>query len=149
MTALTQDASLTADERACADLRRRGWRPDQIARHLGVDREIVREHLFAARKKGALQDTAALLDHLAVPLAIDNVIEQLMAGDVPTSLEVLKGRGHLRQHTRQDGTAGGPTMMALQLKIEMPAGASVVEPDALIGQVVGVPRVVAAAADTE
>jgi hypothetical protein len=80
-----------------------------------------------------------ILDHQAVPLAIDNLMKGLEENDKEYTLEVLKGRGAFRTHSHQASTASvGP--MHLQIQVELPAGAGGNVIDVTAGQVTGKPR---------
>lgn len=96
--------------------------------------EHIRQVLYLARKEARLADVTGLLDHRAVPGAVDNLIKGIDEGDKEYSLAVLKGRGAFRNFERTDAD----TKMSLEISIEG------LERDdrktAVEGTIVGMPR---------
>jgi hypothetical protein len=120
-------------------LRLVGLNPGQIAERLGLERSTVNQYLYIARMKGKLTDVGPILDHAVVPMAVENLIAGLEAGDKEYTLEVLKGRGAFRSHSANVSTgSAGP--MHLQIQVELPKGASGTVIDVIPGQVMGAPR---------
>lgn len=120
-----------------------GWSYKQIADYLTqqegrpVTGDAVRSALYRLRKSGALVDTEQKLAHLAVPMALDVVVDKLDQGDERIAVETLKGAGIFRAHSqvKQDSTS---TKMELQVKFVKPEG---VESEPVIeGQIVGRPQ---------
>lgn len=120
-------------------LRILGLSSSQIADKLGIAVNTVNQHLYVARAKGKLSDVGAILDHQAVPMAMDNVLAGLAEGDKEYTLEVLKGRGAFRTHTHQAST-GSTGPMHLQIQVELPKSAHGTIIDVGAGQVMGKPR---------
>jgi hypothetical protein len=120
-------------------LRLVGMTVPQIAEKLAMAENTVRSHLYVARAKGKLTDVGPILDHQAVPLAMENLLNGLEEGDKDYTLEVLKGRGAFRTHTHQASTGSvGP--MHLQIQVELPRGVQGNVIDVTPGQVMGKPR---------
>lgn len=120
-------------------LRLVGMRIPDIAEKLAITENTVRQHLYVARAKGKLSDVGPILDHQAVPLAIENLINGLEEQDKDYTLEVLRGRGAFRTHTHQASTGSvGP--MHLQIQVELPSSAHGKVIDVVAGQVMGKPR---------
>jgi hypothetical protein len=120
-------------------LRLVGMSVPEIAERLAIAENTVRSHLYVARAKGKLMDVGPILDHQAVPLAIENLMNGLAEQDKDYTLEVLRGRGAFRTHTHQASTGSvGP--MNLQINVELPKGAHGNIIDVMPGQVMGKPR---------
>lgn len=111
----------------------------KIADQLQVDVNEVRRVLAEARRLSKLSDVGPLLDNIALPQAVDNLIEKLEAGDLPATLATLRGRGAFRNFERSDNV---DMQLQLSVQIETPKGfeAGGDVPAVLQGSVVGVPR---------
>lgn len=121
-------------------LRVLGLSAPQIAEQLGIAVNTVNQHLYIARAKAKLSDVGPILDHHAVPMAVENLIAGLEEGDKDYTLEVLKGRGALRTHTHQAST-GSTGPMQLHIQVELPKGGNAHVIDVMpTGQVMGKPR---------
>jgi hypothetical protein len=81
-------------------LRLTGATIKEIAKEVQADEVTVRKYLALAAQTAERNDVGILLDHHAVPLAVDNLIEGLRAGDKQYTLKVLEGRGHFQKHSR-------------------------------------------------
>ncbi len=124
---LTKSAQTAALFRKAVALRLADWSIPDIAQELGCAPGFITRLFVEFRQKVDLEAIAARLDQTAVPLAVDNLIHGLLAGDKDYTLETLKGRGVFQRHT-----AGGDGMVARelpQLRVEFvtPAGAARVE----------------------
>lgn len=110
----------------------------KISEQLGVDVSEVRRVLAEARRLSKLSDVGPLLDNIALPQAVDNLIEKLEAGDLPATLATLRGRGAFRNFERSDNV---DMQVQLSVVVEPPKGVDVANmPDVIQGSVVGVPR---------
>ncbi len=77
------------------------------------------------------------LDQIALPLATDNLIHGLLAGDKDYTLETLKGRGKLRRYTNADETVHHD-LPTLHIQFEPPAESAGYTPEQIaLGRVVG------------
>lgn len=102
---LTRLAAQDEDIRVLATaLRLRGYPIQTIAVGLDVPASRVRRVLKQARLDGNLHDTLADLTTEALPLAIEQLIEKLHAGEPWAIKETLRGMGAFRTYTQQDGT---------------------------------------------
>lgn len=118
-----------------------GWSYRQIAEYLSkrrgqsVSGESVRAALYRLRKGGALADTEAKLTHMAVPVAVESLIELLSKGNKEAVIETLKGVGLFRQF-QSIKQEGAPSKMELVVTFQRPEGESreIVE-----GSIVGTP----------
>jgi len=124
-------------------LRMAGFNVHQIVNKLQLDQTTGPDHvrmvLFHARKAAKLADVGPLLDHMAVPIAVDNLIEGLKTGDKDYTQAVLKGRGAFRNFERTEGD----TKMSLEISVE---GLDAAHQKRVVeGSVVGMPRVERAA----
>ncbi len=75
--------------------------PD-IAARLGVAASTVIGWFTAHRRAVDLDAIDVMLDRTAVPLATENLIHGLLAGDKDYTLETLKGRGVFKRHAAGD-----------------------------------------------
>jgi hypothetical protein len=69
---------------------------NEIAADLGVSSATIRGWFATHRRKVTSDEIDMDLDQIAVPLAKENLIHGLLAGDKDYTRDVLKGRGHLR-----------------------------------------------------
>lgn len=100
-------------------LRASGWSVRDIAAELAVTPSTITGWFTSHRRHVAIEDINAQLDQIAVPLATENLIHGLLAGDKDYTLETLKGRGQLRRH----GEADKPPERSLpELRIVFEAG---------------------------
>jgi len=120
-------------------LRILGMKASEIADKLAISVHTVNQHLYVARSRGKLSDVGPILDHVAVPLAMDNLIKGLEEEDKEYTLEVLKGRGAFRSHSASV-SSGSVGPMQLQIQVELPQGAHGKVIDVGVGQVMGKPR---------
>lgn len=120
-------------------LRLVGLTAAQIAEKLCISPHTVNQHLYIARSKGRLADIGPILDHMAVPMAVENLINGLAEQDKEYTLEVLKGRGAFRAHSA-NVSSGSSGPMQLHIQVELPKGASGAVVDVIPGQVIGRPR---------
>lgn len=81
-------------------LRLAGHTIKEIAEITAVGKDAVTRYLARASEVAERNDVGMLLDYHAVPLAVDNLITGLRAGNEKYTLKVLEGRGHLQKHTR-------------------------------------------------
>lgn len=98
-------------------LRVEGWSIADIADRLAVSAATVTGWFSTHRRHVAADHLDALLDEIAVPLATENLIHGLIAGDKDYTLETLKGRGQLKRHTEGDGKPQ-TTLPALSIVFE-------------------------------
>jgi hypothetical protein len=128
-----EDSELAA---RCIALRILGHSMADIRAETGVKPHQLLRFLRVARERQELQDIGPVLDHVALPLAVDNLVAGLEAGDQKYTLATLGGRGAFSKHSKSE-TAN--TDVKLEIHVEMPdrIGAPVAVID---GQVVGVPR---------
>lgn len=112
-----------------------GLSNNEIAKRLGVTRTYVLELLAKAQASGmkAVRAAEDVVDEVALPLAVDNLVTGLKQGDRDFTLETLKGRGVFR---KQDGSPAPMDIPALAIKIEAPDGTVAT---AITGTIVGVP----------
>lgn len=127
-------------QRALA-LRAQDWSVPDIARELGVESSTVVAFFREHRRAVDLATVDQELDKIAVPLATENLIHGLIAGDKDYTLETLKGRGHFRRHSDTVNRGDG-TLPTLQIIVEHPVGSvGLPEPRELLGgKIVGLPR---------
>ena len=120
----------------CIALRMLGYTVRDICAETGVPTRQLHRFLKMARERQGLQDIGPVLDHVALPLAVDNLVKGLEEGDQKLTLATLNGRGAFSKHSKSE-TAN--TDVSLEIRVEMPdrAGAPIAVID---GQVVGVPR---------
>jgi transcriptional regulator with XRE-family HTH domain len=100
-------------------LRATGLSTVEVAKALGVSPHTVTGWLTAHRRTLAAGEIDALLDEIAVPLAAENLVHGLIAGDKDYTLETLKGRGQLKRHTAGDEKPTG-ALPALSIVFEAP-----------------------------
>lgn len=123
-------------------LRVEGHSNREIARALGLKNErVVSRLVHMAKVKGGFSDVLDRVDGLAVPQAVENLIEGLRDGDKEYTLETLKGRGVFRQHSQVKSEGGAAPSNVMLVKIEMPQmPAGSLPPAVGAGQIVGQPR---------
>lgn len=115
----------------------RGWTHAAIGERLGgMKRLAVANMLSRLRRRGVLGDAEEVLDTVAVPLAVENVVAGVAEGSETYTLATLRGRGQLRAHVAGAGAAAAvPT--SLTVVFQMPGGEA---RGVFGGQVVGVAR---------
>jgi hypothetical protein len=115
-----------------------GYSYKKIGETLQVELAEVRRVLGEARRLSKLSDVGPLLENIALPQAVDNLIEKLEAGDLPATLATLRGRGAFRNFERSDNV---DMQVQLSINIEQPPGvAPASQPSVIEGSVVGIPR---------
>jgi Sigma-70, region 4 len=122
-------------------LRLEGFNVPQTADILGVSIGTVRVTLREARKDATIDSQLDRLDKVAVPLAVDNVIHGIEAGDKDYTRDVLTGRGVFRSFKSSEVQVRRTT---LELKVitVAPAGGGVL-PAVRPGAIVGTPETLA------
>jgi AcrR family transcriptional regulator len=100
-------------------LRVQGLSMHEIGRALGVDPGTVTGWFATHRRTLAEGAIDAMLDEIAVPIAAENLVQGLLAGDKDYTLETLKGRGQLKRHTAGDVVPTG-ALPALSIVFEAP-----------------------------
>jgi hypothetical protein len=105
-------------------LRAQGFAVPEIAESLRVAPPTVVG--WFAKHRRQLADTAVddALEQTAVPLATENLIHGLLAGDKDYTLETLKGRGKLRRYSQGEQVHDGE-IPALVVRIENADGSKV------------------------
>lgn len=98
-------------------LRAEGASVNEIAAELGVSSVTVTGWFTTHRREISTDKIDAMLDQIAVPLATENLMHGLLAGDKQYTLETLKGRGHLRQ---KDAPAPPAELPALRIEFAFP-----------------------------
>lgn len=88
-------------------LKASGYSSNEIAEHLGVNPGTIVGWFATHRRDVQALDLDRQLDEIAVPLATENLIHGLIAGDKDYTLETLKGRGKLKK--TQDASEGAHT----------------------------------------
>lgn len=83
---------------------------NEIAAELGVSTATVTGWFTTHRRETSVESIDLMLDQIAVPLAADNLVHGLLAGDKQYTLETLKGRGRLRTKDAAPAPAELPTL---------------------------------------
>jgi predicted DNA-binding protein (UPF0251 family) len=122
-------------------LRASGWSVNDIAARLGVSNTTVTHWFTTHRRKVDAARITQKLDQVAVPLAVENLIHGLLAGDKDYTVKTLEGRGQFRRHVQEQGTV---THDLPPLKIEFVGGPAALQDPAdsaksVSGMVVGRP----------
>jgi transcriptional regulator with XRE-family HTH domain len=102
-------------------LRAQGESVQDIAARLAVSPATITGWLSMHRRDMQVNELDELLDRIAVPLATENLIHGLIAGDKDYTLETLKGRGALKRHSEGDGKPP-TTLPELVIRFEAPGG---------------------------
>lgn len=126
------------------DLRASGHSVGEIAASMGIAPSTLTRYFAQFRRDladGAIDDQ---LDQIAVPLATENLIHGLLAGDKDYTMETLKGRGVLRKG--KDEGKGDGEIPALVIRVEhkgpTPSTTTVaVAPPRSHGHIVGTPAI--------
>lgn len=121
-------------------MRAQGLGNNEIARRFGVSAATVTGWFTTHRREIAPEAIDELLDQIAKPLAIENLIHGLQAGDKDYTLETLKGRGVFRRHAEGEGKP--PTELpALRISFELPSPDQMMGRDGVpVGLVIGQPQ---------
>jgi len=115
-----------------------GYSYKKISETMNVELTEVRRVLGEARRLSKLSDVGPLLENIALPQAVDNLIEKLEAGDLPATLATLRGRGAFRNFERSDNV---DMQVQLSINIEQAPGATPAnQANVIDGSVVGIPR---------
>lgn len=126
---------------AIVDLHMQGLSHRKIAKELDIHATTVARHLHDVKEQVMALEPMQRLKKVAVPLAVDNLIEGLKNGDKEYTLETLKGTSLLVTHNKHEGLpAGGAMNFALQVVVEQPPAGRGQTVEALIGNVAGIPR---------
>lgn len=126
-----------------------GERMIDIAEMLGVTVGAITGWIARHKQKVRIADIDLRLDQIALPIATDNLIHGLLAGDKDYTLETLKGRGAFRRHSDANITLP-ETLPDLVVRFEAPPAAAGFGPhDIAMGRVVGKAALPAPATDGE
>lgn len=82
-----------------------GMRVVDIAVELGVTPVTITGWFLRHKQELEVSEIDDRLDKIAVPLAVDNAILGILAGDKDYTRMVLEGRGKLRKHTQGEAMA--------------------------------------------
>jgi Putative ATPase subunit of terminase (gpP-like) len=82
-----------------------GMRVVDIAAELGVTPVTITAWFLRHKQELEVNEIDDRLDKIAVPLAVDNLILGIMAGDKDYTRMALEGRGKLRKHTQGEAMA--------------------------------------------
>jgi hypothetical protein len=115
-------------------LRILGHTQAEIAKELCVTARNVERWLIDARERAELLEVGPLLDQVALPLALDNLIDGLREGDQKYTLATLSGRGAFSAHSKSQATI---QETRLEIQVVRAAGTDDVP---MQSQIVGVPR---------
>jgi len=97
-----------------------GNTPAEIAKILGCSAASVGRVLQIVRDDASLPSQLERLDKIAMPLAVDNVIKGVIAGDKGYTMKVLDGRGVFRVHKSIEAQVTETTMTFI-VQMRMPA----------------------------
>lgn len=136
-------------------LRASGHSINLIAQEMGVPSSTIVRWFTEHRREVSVDQIDDMLDTIAVPLAAENLVHGLLAGDKDYTLETLKGRGRFRKHAEGEGKAPAalpelrisfelPTADQMQGRADVPAGFIVgqpQEPKRIAGKVLGLDAV--------
>ena len=111
-----------------------GYTQREIAVALCVTESKVTQWLREARERAELLDVGPLMDHIAVPQAVDNLIDGLRAGNEKFTLATLGGRGVFSQHSKNQTTV---QETRLEIQVIRRTDSDTVP---MQSQIVGVPR---------
>lgn len=115
-------------------LRILGHTQKEIAKALCVPESDVCLWLREARKRAELLDVSELLEHVALPKAVDNLIDGLREGNEKYTLATLAGRGAFSAHSKSQAT-----VQETRLEIHV-VRAEDADNVPMQSQIVGVPR---------
>lgn len=127
-------------------LRASGHTIGEIAEEIGAAPSTITRWFTEYRRKESHEQIDEMLDKTALPLAAENLVHGLLAGDKDYTLETLKGRGRLKHHAAVK-TEGSPTVVPLVIQINgapspaaLPLGATPKAlPTVAVGAIVGAP----------
>lgn len=128
---------LKLTQRALA-MRVAGHSVNDIANVLSVTPSTVVSWFTQHAREVSLDEIDDKLDRIAVPLATENLIHGLLAGDKDYTLETLKGRGRFRKHVEGDGKPN-TDLPELRISFEMPE-ARPIDAAVPIGVIIGQPQ---------
>lgn len=116
-----------------------GRKVKDIARILGVSRDRVTGALAQMREDSELTIQLDRVHQIVVPLAVDNLIQGVIARDKDYTLKALDGTGIFRTHKTSE-VVSKKTVFRLTVTAELPPGiAGAALPDAKPGSIVGAP----------
>jgi hypothetical protein len=116
-----------------------GRKPPAIARILGVSRDKVIRALAAMREDSDLTLQLDRVHQIVVPLAVDNLVQGVLARDKDYTLRALEGTGIFRGHKTNE-VVTKKTVFRLEVKTELPPGVTIDNlPQAKPGAIVGAP----------
>jgi DNA-binding CsgD family transcriptional regulator len=106
-------------------LRRQGHTYKEIRGITGLTLKQIQYALRNERAKGTLNDVLAMVDHEAVPQAVENLIGMLRKHDKDATMLTLKGRGVFRTFSQQKHeVAAGEKLPMLTIDVTSPDGNS-------------------------
>ncbi len=115
-----------------------GWSIPDIAVKLNVQPTTVTGWFMRHRRAVKVASIDQMLDNIAAPIAAQNLIHGLLAGDKDYTLKTLDGRGHFRRHTAEESVVKHempPLVIQFVTPINVPLDA-----DGAAGRVLGVPQ---------
>jgi AraC-like DNA-binding protein len=128
-----EDGKLTKSKKTAQLFRRAvalklaDWSIPDIAQELGVAPGWLTRAFSEFQQNVDQESIAQRLDKTAVPLAVDNLIHGLLAGDKDMTLETLKGRGFFKRHSDgSEGLGGTKEIPPLRIEFVSPAGAAAI-----------------------
>jgi hypothetical protein len=123
-------------------MRNRGDAIKAISKAVGLTCRGVEFHLTTARRAGLLVDATEMMDVFAMPKAVDAYLDALDSDNlelrVNVATKVMNGRGVLKSHNKQESTSQSVT--SLTIHIDQPTDRDTKDIEAIMGEVVGVPR---------
>lgn len=123
---------------AAVALRILGHTIKDIAAQLDCCPKTISTYLAEAKDTVGGSHLIHLIDNIAAPIAVDNLIDGLRAGDDVYTLATLRGRGLLVNHQKTSGAVHNDT--SFTVRVELPDGSPVPRLADLPGQIVGIPR---------
>jgi DNA-binding CsgD family transcriptional regulator len=99
-------------------LRAQGYSIGEIAESLGAAPSTVMGWFTKHRRQVDEGEIDRLLEETAVPLAAENLVHGLAAGDKDYTLKTLEGRGYFKRHTDQGPVADPNNIPALVVRVE-------------------------------
>lgn len=101
-------------------LRLQGFKkPAEIAQIIGCSVQQVTGALQRVRTDATIDQQLDRLDQIAVPLAIDNVIEGIINGDKHYTTRLMEGRGLYRVHKSVEAQVK-QTVLRMEIKMTVP-----------------------------
>jgi hypothetical protein len=124
-------------------LRHEGYRMIDIAEQLGIATNTLIGWIAQHKQRLKLTEIDEQIERIALPIATDNLIHGLLAGDKDYTLETLKGRGKLRRYTNQDANIVHE-LPTLRVEFTTPPAAAGYRPEEIaMGRIVGAPALAA------